>query len=152
MKRFIETNINDYVKVKLTDEGKKIFNEFYADLFKGYHNSNELSKKAEEQLHTDKDGYVKFQIHEFMNIFGEHTTVGSLPVCETNTLFFEVNNEYEDLKEIENAADKYATERMQYERDYLNSLNVTSKDDFIKWAEEHIFVSTKRAYIDGATK
>ena len=72
---FVRTNLNNYIKVKLTAEGEKIFEEHYNWLFKGIHNANELKERAAEQMHIDSEGFATFQIHEFMNIFGEFFNV-----------------------------------------------------------------------------
>jgi len=73
MKKF---NINDDVKVKLNEEGLKVWKKanFY----------NELQK--------DENGYYTFQFWDFMNIFGEHIYLGSNCLFENNSLFFNEEN------------------------------------------------------------
>lgn len=72
--RFRDVNINEYIKVKLTDKGKEIYRNYYHD----------IDDEHVPTLDIDEEGYCKFQLWEFMHIFGEHfRMVGGLP-CETN--------------------------------------------------------------------
>lgn len=68
-----DTNLNNYIKIKLTEEGRIIYKKRYAKY------NCEAPK-----LNIDDEGYVRFQIHEFMNIFGEHLFMGATLPCETN--------------------------------------------------------------------
>lgn len=60
--RFRDVNLNEYIKVKLTDKGKEIYRNYYHD----------IDDKYVPTLNTDEDGYCKFQLWYFMRIFGEH--------------------------------------------------------------------------------
>lgn len=64
-------NLNDWVKVKLTDYGKEIFN----------HRFDEVNRMIKEKggkpltpipLKVDEDGYSSFQLWTFMEMYGEH--------------------------------------------------------------------------------
>lgn len=63
MKKF---NINDHVKVKLTDFGKDVF----------YHQYDEFNKRFGKEIITpeypkvDADGFTEIQFWHLMNIFG----------------------------------------------------------------------------------
>ena len=70
---FAKYNLNDYIKVKLTEEGRIIYKKHYAKY------NCEAPK-----LNIDDEGYVRFQIHDFMNIFGERLFMGATLPCETN--------------------------------------------------------------------
>ena len=72
--RFRDVNLNEYIKVKLTDKGKEIYRNHYHDIDDEY----------VPTLDTDKEGYYKFQLWEFMQIFGEHFHMGGGLPCETN--------------------------------------------------------------------
>jgi hypothetical protein len=72
--RFRDVNLNEYIKVKLTDKGKEIYRNHYHDIDDEY----------VPTLDTDEEGYCKFQLWEFMHIFGEHFYMGGGLPCETN--------------------------------------------------------------------
>ena len=63
--RYVEHNINNRVKVKLTEDGQNIVKERYSKM-----RSYDLSAK------TDDEGYTSFQTHEFMKIFSNHVSLG----------------------------------------------------------------------------
>ena len=69
-----EFNINDKVWVKMKPLGEKIICVYYR------------MDEYPEWLKPNKDGYVKFQLHSLMNIFGEHIRLGSDPPFETDIL------------------------------------------------------------------
>ena len=71
--KYSDTNLNYYIRIKLTEKGKEIYQKYYAD----------FNCKA-PSLKIDDEGYVKFQIHDFMNIFGERLFMGAMLPCETN--------------------------------------------------------------------
>lgn len=79
--KFVKTNLNLYIKVKLDDYGKKIHHDYWKDVCKqcGTH----------YELDVDEEGYSSFQMHEFMNIFGEHLYLGAKPFLETNDILIE---------------------------------------------------------------
>ena len=68
--RFKDANLNDYIKVKLTDKGKQFYNDYYDN--------------DPPTLDIDDEGYSKFQMWDFMRIFGEHIHMGGPMICETN--------------------------------------------------------------------
>ena len=73
--RFKDVNLNDYIKVKLTDKGKEIYRNYYHEI--GY-------EMVLTTLDIDEEGYCKFQLWYFMRIFGEHFHMGCYLPCETN--------------------------------------------------------------------
>jgi len=58
-------NINDYVKVKLTDYGREKYREFW----------NKFGLKA-LKLKEDENGYTSFQMWDLMQVFGSHMRLG----------------------------------------------------------------------------
>ena len=72
--RFRDVNLNEYIKVKLTDKGKEIYRNYYHDIDDEYIPT----------LDVDEEGYCKFQLWDFMRIFGEHFCMGGGLPCETN--------------------------------------------------------------------
>lgn len=75
----IKININDYIKVKLTEYGKSVYNDY----FKKYN----IDINVENKL--DKDGYLTDQIHSIVNIFGKYLVMGTPLVFETNMMYDE---------------------------------------------------------------
>ena len=76
---YVETNLNYYIKVKLTEYGKQVHREYWKPVC----NDVRLAYKEPE---VDSDGYSSFQMHDFINVFGKHMTMGAPLVCETNVL------------------------------------------------------------------
>ena len=75
-------NINDIVKVKLTDYGEKVLSAY----FKAY--EKYLPNNCDAIYETDAAGYKTFQLWDLMNIFGEHIFPGA-PICfENNEIIF----------------------------------------------------------------
>ena len=82
-------NINNWIKVKLTDKGREILQNYW----------NRICSKFPQldpdpsyfATHTDADGYTRFQLWEFMQIFGEHLCLGSPLYVENNEILFEMS-------------------------------------------------------------
>ncbi len=72
--RFRDVNLNEYIKVKLTDKGKEIYRNYYNDIYDDY----------VPTLDVDEEGFCKFQLWYFMRIFGEHFNMGGGLLCETD--------------------------------------------------------------------
>lgn len=70
--KYRNSNLNYYIKIKLTEEGRIIYKKHYAKY------NCEAPK-----LNIDNEGYVQFQIHDFMHIFGERLFMGATLPCET---------------------------------------------------------------------
>lgn len=72
--RFRDVNLNEFIKVKLTDKGKEIYRNYY----------NDIDDEYVPTLDIDEEGFCKFQLWRFMQIFGEHFCMGGNSPCETN--------------------------------------------------------------------
>jgi hypothetical protein len=75
MKEYQDFNINDFVKVKLTEKGKYIYYHQFDDM------NEEILKMGGRPLEPirlkyDDNGYVEFQMWNFMEIFGRHLCNG----------------------------------------------------------------------------
>lgn len=71
-KRF---NLNNEVKVKLSEAGHKEMERQHYDLYKRIgRNAPEFKRKS-----VDSDGYSSFQMHTLMNAFGHMMTLGVRP-------------------------------------------------------------------------
>ena len=77
--KYIETNLNYQIKVKLNELGEKLYNDFWKEVFPGKDNFI-------DKLEKDKDGYYTFQMWEFMEIFGSHLHIGHKPFMNFNVL------------------------------------------------------------------
>lgn len=78
-------NINDKIKVKLTEYGNSILEKDVADTLgrlKGFNYPGYFP------YHTDKDGYIEFQLWDFMRIFGSHFYMGCKQIIEHNEIIF----------------------------------------------------------------
>lgn len=85
-------NLNDTVKVKLTDRGKDIYYHQFDNLIRDCHAVRVNIKIKRAYPKVDNDGFTKFQLHAFMNLYGEYLTIGSEPVIEGNDIYFEDND------------------------------------------------------------
>lgn len=83
-------NLNDTVKVKLTDRGKDIYYHQFDNLIRDYPAVRVNIKRAYPKV--DNYGFTKFQLHAFMNLYGGYLTIGSEPVIEGNDIYFEDND------------------------------------------------------------
>lgn len=81
----VKINLNDEVKVKLTDFGMQILKQRHDELNNMIKASG--GRGTEFVLRIDEDGYYKTQLHNLMYIFGEYTSIGAkgLPF-ETNMI------------------------------------------------------------------
>ncbi len=69
----IRINLNESVKVKLTDFAKEIYYHKYDDVNKRY--GKEVCKPSFPE--KDENGYSTFQLWNFMNLYGEYISIGS---------------------------------------------------------------------------
>ena len=85
----VKFNINDFIRVKLTEEGLSKLSFYYHEKvsFLSYNDTNELIKGF-----LQEDGFYKFQLHVFMNIFGNFVYNGASLLFERNEIIFELNN------------------------------------------------------------
>lgn len=78
MTDLIAVNLNERVRVKLTDYGKDIY----------YHQFDELNREAGKQVikprfpKEDENGYASFQLWDFMNIYGKYMILGAPEVIK----------------------------------------------------------------------
>lgn len=88
MRRVFKThNVNNYVKAKLTEKGKEIYKRHYSRI-----------GISPVELKVDENGYSSFQMHNFMNIFGEHMLLGREVPFETEVLI-EITEKVADSNE-----------------------------------------------------
>lgn len=82
-------NVNDHIHVKLSDRGRSILYQMRNDL-----NKNLRRPLPDLVIAIDKDGYTKFQIWDFMSIFGVYIGMGQeLPFMTQVKIEVEVDDE-----------------------------------------------------------
>lgn len=81
----VSMNINDIIKVKLTDKGKEIIQKDYARLISLYPTLDIKPCYVE-----DEDGYIEFQMWDFMRLYGSHFYVGCPQLIVQNEIVYEV--------------------------------------------------------------
>ena len=89
-------NINNTVKVKLTEIGKQMLEQDY-NKFWSAHGAGELLDKYPYEPHKeDEDGYVEFQLWSLMYQLGKYCILGCEPPFDTVILIDE-----NDLRDVE---------------------------------------------------
>lgn len=73
MTEYAKANLNDYIKVKLTEYGRMIYRESFVSF-----------GLQEPKINVDEDGYTRLQIWDFMYTFGDKMRMGFELPCETN--------------------------------------------------------------------
>ena len=68
----IKFNLNQNVRVQLTEEGREIHRKGYEDLVKQFPNISYEYEVPKE----DKDGWSKWQMWNLIQIFGSHIAMG----------------------------------------------------------------------------
>ena len=81
-------NLNCIIKVKLTDYGKDIFYHQYDELNK-YIKQNSGSPIKPRFPDVDSDGYSKFQLWDFMHVYGKCMMLTAPNVIEPLDIYIE---------------------------------------------------------------
>ncbi len=79
MSKEIEFNLNDYIKVKLTDKGQQFLKDRHDRLYETIAKHKDFVPAV-----VDADGYSKWQAWHFMSIFGERMHMGMQPLVSPN--------------------------------------------------------------------
>ena len=79
MSKQIKINLNDWIKGKLTPYGKEVYTRF----FDGLPENIEVP-----DVYTDTQGLSKFQLWEFIEIFGQYIYMGAENVIEPLDLYW----------------------------------------------------------------
>lgn len=82
----IRINLNDFVRFKLTDRGREIFQHHLDDALKYL---PDVDRSKLEQA-TDFNGYKKMQLHRFMNIFGPYLMNGAPVPVENVEIIYDI--------------------------------------------------------------
>lgn len=92
--QFFKFNLNNKIKVKLTESGYHWLVNWYNESTKGLKNCRLYTTKYFIDI-TDKDGFMEFHAWEFIQIFGNITKIGISNYYETSILI-----KREDLGEV----------------------------------------------------
>lgn len=85
----VKINLNEVVKVKLTDLGKEIY----------YHQFDELNRRCGKTVckpsfpKEDTEGYTEFQLWNFVEIYGEHIGMAKPNVIEPLEIVYELSED-----------------------------------------------------------
>ena len=85
-KEYKTFNINEIVKVKLTQKGKLIYSEHQIEIQKRF-NRDKIKIDLPLNAKVDNEGFSSFQLWEFMKIFGSHMYCGAETVIEECVLY-----------------------------------------------------------------
>lgn len=66
-----KTNLNYYIKVKLTEKGIDVVKQRYG---------------SDYPIDFDDEGYTEFQMWDFARLFGKHMSMMLDPICYTNVM------------------------------------------------------------------
>lgn len=83
MKTWIEFNMNQYVRVRLTEYGRSLHRQDYDEFVRRFGKPPFKYKPPVE----DADGWSEWQLWQLMNIFGQHVQMGFRVPFETNMKF-----------------------------------------------------------------
>ena len=82
----VNFNVNERVKVKLTEKGIDILKQRH-DSMNTYIGANDGEPIKEFEIKLDEDGYYTTQLWVLMHVFGEHMSWGSNLPFETEIQF-----------------------------------------------------------------
>ena len=85
-KEYKTFNINECIKVKLTQKGKLIYLEHQIEIQKRF-NRDGIKIDVPLNVEVDNEGFSSFQLWRFMEIFGSHMYCGAEPVIEGPILY-----------------------------------------------------------------
>jgi hypothetical protein len=80
----MQANLNDAVHARLTDRGMDILKQYYESLGDEFHQLYTFDEFLKSKL--DDQGRVRFQLWDFMSIFGQYLYLGAEPVTVDNRI------------------------------------------------------------------
>ena len=78
-------NINKLIKVRLTDRGKDIFYHQHDEFNRRYGNGKEIIEPRYPDV--DEDGFTRFQLWHFMEIYGPYISITAPNFIENNDIY-----------------------------------------------------------------
>lgn len=89
-------NMNSIIRVKINDFGRQTLAAYYDYAIC----KNWMSDEDYQKLMKPKeDGFYHFQMHQFIKIFGDKISIGSLPAIEGCRIYLEEK----DLEKVDDA-------------------------------------------------
>ena len=85
----VKINLNETVKVKLTQFGKDIYTRQYDEVAKKY----PLLKISRPEIRIDENGYTEFTLWQFMNLYGSYMEIGEPEVIRPLEIMYEGEGE-----------------------------------------------------------
>ena len=85
-KEYKTFNINDMIKVKLTQKGKLVYSEYQIEIQKRF-NRDKIKIDVPLNVEVDDEGFSSFKLWSFMEIFGSHMYCGCESVIEGPILY-----------------------------------------------------------------
>ena len=85
-KEYKTLNINEFIKVKLTQKGKLVYLEHQIETQKKF-DRDRIKIDVPLNVEVDDEGFSSFQLWSFMEIFGSHMYCGAEPVIEGPILY-----------------------------------------------------------------
>lgn len=78
----VRFNVNNYVRVRLTETGRRVHREGHEELMRSFPKAHEDIRRYRPP-EEDSDGWSRWQLWALMAEFGPHTSLGSDPCFET---------------------------------------------------------------------
>ena len=85
-KEYKTFNINEFIKVKLTQKGKLVYLEHQIEIQKKF-NRDKIKIDVPLNIEVDNEGFSSFQLWRFMEIFSSYMYCSAEPVIEGPILY-----------------------------------------------------------------
>lgn len=85
----VKINLNETVKVKLTQFGKDIYMHQYDEVANKY----PFLKISHPEIKVDENGYTDFTLWQFMNLYGPYMVIGEPEVIRPLEIMYEGEGE-----------------------------------------------------------
>lgn len=89
-KEYKTFNINEFIKVKLSQKGKLVYSEHQIEIQKRF-NRDKIKIDVPLNVEVNSEGFTEFQLWRFMEIFGSHMYCGAEPIIEGPILYLPVD-------------------------------------------------------------
>lgn len=158
----MKINLNDFVKVKLTDLGKDIYYHRYDEFNKlyGIYGREVLKPSFPKE---DENGYASFPLWEFISIYGQYIGMGKPNVIDPIEIIDEdagFANGFVTIRDVEIAMLKKGQESKRYKlgetwelnfmeiREALNAISPTKRKKG-KWINAYPKIETNPMFMYG---
>lgn len=87
MSEWIPINVNENIKIKLTDRAKDIYYHQYDEFLRQYPHIVSVKPHLPK---VDEDGFTTMQLWTFMELYGKEYHIGGVALTENNEIYFEI--------------------------------------------------------------